>query len=404
MKRTLWGKGHFMKGLEKELAMNERAAHIVSVLERRIGEMPFLHALIGFDGYIDELMRVVESRDSAGTASYFQDITGFSRRIAAAAGRSADLEVVTDTIKLGGNGPIMANALAGMGVPTVCIGAMGYPGIRAEFRAMPADCRSISLCQPAHTHALEFNDGKLMFADLAALEQLTWETIIDQIGRNDLASLFRESSLIALVNWSGVPGADRIWHGIYQEILPELDGEGLAGQKGLCGRQTGAGMEEPHRRRQVFFDLADPSKRTKEDIQSVLSLIRSYEDYCDVMLGLNENEALCLAASIGRGCAGPEEAALRLYDLLGISAVVVHPIDRCIVVTADGLIAEQGHVVEAPKISTGGGDNFNAGFCLGQLLGLGYRDSMLLGMAVSGYYVENGKSPSAQELAGHLMK
>ena len=61
-------------------------------------------------------------------------------------------------------------------------------------------------------------------------------------------------------------------------------------------------------------------------------------------------------------------------------------------------------MVEAPKISTGGGDNFNAGFCLGQLLGLGYRDSMLLGMAVSGYYVENGKSPSAQELAGHLMK
>ena len=124
-----------MKGLEKELAMNERAAHIASVLERRVGEMPFLHALIGFDGYIDELMRVVESRDSAGTASYFQDITGFSRRIAAAAGRSADLEVVTDTIKLGGNGPIMANALAGMGVPTVCIGAMGYPEIRAEFKA-----------------------------------------------------------------------------------------------------------------------------------------------------------------------------------------------------------------------------------------------------------------------------
>lgn len=384
--------------------MNERAANIASVLERRMGEMPSLHALIGFDGYIDELMKVVESQDSAGNLSYFQDISGFSRRIAAAAGRSADLEVVTSTVKLGGNAPIMANALAGMGVSTVCIGAMGYPEIRAEFAEMSDNCRNISLCQPAYTNALEFNDGKLMFANLKALEHLTWERVIDRIGRNDLTGLFRKSKLIALVNWSGVPGADRIWRGIYQEILPELDDEGPVGQKDSCGNRPGAESWEPCDRRQVFFDLADPSKRTKEDIQSVLSLIRSYEDYCDVILGLNENEALCLAASIGRDCADPEEAGRYLYDLLGISAIVIHPIDRCIAVTADGLVAEQGRVVESPRISTGGGDNFNAGFCLGQLLGLGLREAMLLGMAVSGFYVENGRSPSRHELAEHLLK
>lgn len=389
------------ESLEKESGMNERAVHIASILERRMGELPSIHALIGFDGYIDELMRVVESQDSAGNPSYFQDIAGFSRRIAAAAGRSADLEVVTDTVKLGGNAPIMANALAGMGVSTICIGAMGYPQIRTEFAQMSRNCHNISLCQPAYTNALEFNDGNLMLANLKALEELTWERIVDRIGLGDLRGQLQGSDLIALVNWSGVPGADRIWRGIYQEILPRLAIRDSAGHKNPC--EAAPVPEEPGHRRQVFFDLADPSKRTKEDILSVLSLIRSYEEYCDVTLGLNENEALRLAASVGQSCDGPEEAARLLHDMLGISAIIVHPIDRCIAVTAEGLIIEQGRVVESPKISTGGGDNFNAGFCLGLLLHLELRDAMLLGMAVSGYYVENGRSPSAQELTGHLL-
>lgn len=76
--------------------------------------------------------------------------------------------------------------------------------------------------------------------------------------------------------------------------------------------------------------------------------------------------------------------------------------DGCIAINADGVRQQKGKVIRAPKITTGGGDNFNAGFCFGTLLGFEIADSALLGMAVSGYYVKNGRSPSAAELREYL--
>ena len=48
--------------------------------------------------------------------------------------------------------------------------------------------------------------------------------------------------------------------------------------------------------------------------------------------------------------------------------------------------------VSDPKISTGAGDNFNAGFCAAQLLELDLESSVILANAVSGYYVRTGTS------------
>ena len=336
-------------------------------------------ALVGFDGYIDELVRVVECRKSEEEYTFFKDISGFAHRLDAAAGKSADIEIVTDALKLGGNAPIMANALACLGMDTVCIGAMGYPKLHTLFSNMPENCDCISICEPARTCAFEFEDGKLMFGNLKPLEQLTWNRIRERIGLKRLIALFQEAELLALVNWSGVTGARDIWEGVLQEILPELSGT----------------------RRQVFFDLADPSRKSDGDILEALRLIRAFTRYGDVTVGLNENEALCLYRAIGGAAGQPlEEVGQALFRRLAVKAVVIHPIDRCIAVTQEGILQEQGHVVKSPKISTGGGDNFNAGFCTGQLLGLAVRDSMLLGMEVSGYYVENGYSPAWPELEG----
>jgi sugar/nucleoside kinase (ribokinase family) len=54
--------------------------------------------------------------------------------------------------------------------------------------------------------------------------------------------------------------------------------------------------------------------------------------------------------------------------------------------------------VQQPKISTGAGDHFNAGFCLGRVLGFSLRESLCIGAATSGYYVRTAKSPTAAEL------
>jgi sugar/nucleoside kinase (ribokinase family) len=55
--------------------------------------------------------------------------------------------------------------------------------------------------------------------------------------------------------------------------------------------------------------------------------------------------------------------------------------------------------VKEPKISTGAGDHFNAGFCLGRVLGLSLEESLCTGVGTSGYYVRTAISPTAAQLA-----
>lgn len=339
-----------------------------------------LHALVGFDGYIDELLRVVERGDSQSGYGFYKDIPSFAARLAQAAGKSADIEIVPTDIKLGGNAPIMANALTQIGVSTTCIGAMGAPKLQEVFAGMAQKCTCISLCEPAYTHALEFEDGKLMLANLKSLDQLHWDRIKGQLGLAHLIELFDSMDLIALVNWSGVSGSEDTWAGIYREVLPNLK----SGKK------------------KFFFDLADPTKKAKEEILSVMNLIRSYSAYGDVFLGLNENEALRLSHALGEQRNNLEQVCESLHKRLQITAVIIHPIDRCIAADGKEVITEYGTVVKEPRISTGGGDNFNAGFCLGALLGLPLRESMRLGMATSGFYVKNGYSPTLADLTESL--
>jgi sugar/nucleoside kinase (ribokinase family) len=51
---------------------------------------------------------------------------------------------------------------------------------------------------------------------------------------------------------------------------------------------------------------------------------------------------------------------------------------------------------------TGAGDHFNAGFCLGKLLGFDNSTSVLVGVSTSGYYVRTGQSPTVPDLVGML--
>ena len=55
-----------------------------------------------------------------------------------------------------------------------------------------------------------------------------------------------------------------------------------------------------------------------------------------------------------------------------------------------------------PKITTGAGDHFNAGFCIGRLLGLDLAGSLQLGVATSGYYVRHAVSPKLEEMERFL--
>jgi sugar/nucleoside kinase (ribokinase family) len=61
-----------------------------------------------------------------------------------------------------------------------------------------------------------------------------------------------------------------------------------------------------------------------------------------------------------------------------------------------------GPFVAKPLISTGAGDHFNAGFCLGAMLGCEPAMCLQIGVATSGYYVRTARSPSIENLIEFL--
>src|SRR3954452_4536320 len=134
-------------------------------LRAAIPSLPSLRATIGLDGFVDEIIAVVDKRDEgAGTRGYepVKTIGALAAKMHKAAGQSSNYELVVKQRKLGGNGPIMADALACLGVSATYIGNVGYPNIDPVFENFAKRAHVIGIGQPGHTDALEFEDGKLM--------------------------------------------------------------------------------------------------------------------------------------------------------------------------------------------------------------------------------------------------
>ena len=67
------------------------------------------------------------------------------------------------------------------------------------------------------------------------------------------------------------------------------------------------------------------------------------------------------------------------------------------------LRASQGPFVAKPLLTTGAGDHFNSGFCLGKLMGFDNELCVLTGVTTSGHYVRTGQSPTIADLAAMLL-
>ena len=340
---------------------------------------------IGFDGYIDKIQKAVKLR-TKDSVEYYQTLSEFAQRIDMAAGKSGQVELVTQEIKIGGNSTIMANSLGALGVNSICLGNAGYPQKHPEYNNLHKNVEILSIGDPAETNALEFNDGKMILSELSIFRKINWEYVRELIGLDVITNRLSSSSVLALVGWCNPDHATDVWKGILNEVMPSYSGKDL-----------------------IFFDLADPTKKNKEDLLEVLDVINSYTKYGKVILGINENETNKLFAILSKEYPDsiPENPELVdkgrfIYSVMNIEGLLIHPVDRSIMITNDTIINLKGHLIEEPKISTGGGDNLNAGFCLGYILGFSMEESMILGMATSGAYVKNGESPDISGLISYL--
>jgi ketohexokinase len=361
---------------------SELRARCADRLASQVSRVRELTAFVGLDGFVDEILHVVDKRWSASSYDRVPTIARLAERIAEASGQSTNLELVNQITKLGGNGPIMANSLASFGLRVTYLGNLGYPNLHPVFQDFARRAAVHSIAEPGHTDAIEFDDGKIMLGKHASLREIDWANIQTRFGREAFAEQFQRSDLIAFVNWTMLPHMSDIWESLQRELCPHLNGP----------------------RRSIFFDLADPEKRAKGDILRALELIGRFERHFDVILGLNEKEAAEVGESLGLRRPGADPASLEawvrdLHAKLAVGTIVVHPVSCALAVSGEKVDVVEGPYEAKPRITTGAGDHFNAGFCLGKLLGFDNAASLLTGVTTSGCYVRTAQSPSVADLA-----
>lgn len=369
--------------------MDFKARALASLRTQR-AQKRSLQAVVGLDGFVDTIVKPVGQRSGQGDAfTPIKTIPEFAQRILGAAGKSTNIEFYPLMDKLGGNGPIMANALHAGGTAITYIGALGAPAVHPVFADFAEKTRVVSLCNPAATTAVEFGDGKLMLGQMKSLDEITLPAITAALGADGLRDTLAAAAAIALVNWTMIPNMTAIFTGLLGEVLPTLPARADGG------------------RRLFFFDLADPEKRSREDLREVLGVIGKFTAFGDVTLGLNLKEAQQVSAALDLGDFTNDETGLRalsaaIREKLALTTVVVHPRESAACATAAGTAWVPGPYCDCPLITTGAGDHFNAGFTNGQLLGLDPEGCLALGVCTSGHYVRTAASPTLDDLETFL--
>ncbi|MFD9901635.1 hypothetical protein [Mesorhizobium sp. NPDC059025] len=339
---------------------------------------------IGFDGFIDSIVRIVREHSESG-AEHYRSKASFGQSLTQLATRNASFELTEVTTKIGGNMPIAAHALARLGVHVRCIGMLGCPVPDPHFASMDGNCELHSFANPSHSMALEFEDGKILLAKSDLLRTIGWQEIARTLGLSRLIDLYRDADAIGFANWGEIDRATEIWEGVERDILPHM------------------AIGAP---RIALFDLADSSRRTAQEFRRLAALVGRLTARCETVMCLNANEALALNAVLG----GDEHesdvgtAGEALFAALDVHTLIVRHARAAKAWTRNGVVEEDTFYVERPRLSTGGGDNFNAGYCFARLAGLDVEQGLVIAAGVAGFYVTEGDSPTLEQLGGFLME
>ncbi len=338
-------------------------------------------ATIGFDGFTDTIVRVVRGLGPDRAPLHFRSKRDFGQEIVGLGPDNSSFDLTRIATKMGGNGPNTSHALGRLGVHVNCIGMLGRPEIHDLFGVMDPNCTLHSYAEPTQTIALEFEDGKLLLAGNEILRTADWPTVRDAIGLAHLRALYDDSDIIGFANWGEVEHATDIWEGVEREILSAL---------------------APGRRRIVFFDLADPSRRNR-DFARLAALVERLSAHHETVLCLNRNEAFAIGRQLSLPApTGLEDLGAAIYDRLRVDTLVMRDPHDAMAWTKAGLVKTATFHTPEPRISTGGGDNFNAGYCFARLEGFEPRAALTIASAVAGLYVATAHSPTRADVVDFL--
>lgn len=365
--------------------MSDSRIQLAQELRTRSQEVTQARVVAGFDGFVDQLAKIVEERQDLTTYTPVPTISRFAELLGQASGRSSLREFVVQSVDAGGCAVNLGDGIAHLGVQLDYYGTLGEP-MHPAFAEFAEKCRSCTSWgrEPGFTMAMEFQDGKYMLSSVTQMADFCPESVRGYLADGGFADASAAASLIAITNWTLYPYMTECWSLMQDEVFSKLT-----------------------HRPWFFLDLVDPRSRSLSDIKRMLPVLSRFESAGRCVLGGNLNEANVLAGLLDVDVVQEEGPAVAeqceaLRQKLQISEVAIHCIAGGAVASEDGVVWIDGPYTSKPKKSTGAGDRYNAGYCLGRLLNLPAEQRCLLGAASSGFFVRNARSASLEELIAFL--
>ncbi|MEX0320930.1 MAG: PfkB family carbohydrate kinase [Puniceicoccaceae bacterium] len=354
---------------------------LVRLVREKTNTLSRMSVVTGFDGFVDELVSIVEERQDLENYKRIETISEHGQRVLKSAGHSSLNEIVVRQVDPGGCAINMGDGLASLGIPVTTFATVGDP-LHPAFQDYAGKAKLISWgAEPGRTIAFEFADGKLMYSAVTQLQGFKPEALEVYLQDQQFQQACKSANMVAFTDWSMYPHMTACWRFLMEAVFSKLE------------------SVPP-----LFFDLVDPSSRSDADIRDMMTALGEFGKLGSVTLGLNKTEANILSRLLGCEVEDADNPialasqARALREKLGIECVVIHTNKFCAGSSSSEVGVVYGAYCENPVKSTGAGDRFNAGFTIGKLLELDLTDCLVLATACSGLFVTKGESGSLEEM------
>jgi len=341
---------------------------------------------LGFDGYIDSLYSIVETRVNSENWKRMESLRTFGELIKSVAGSSGNIERVLKKKIFGGFAPNTARALSTLGVSVHLIASLGHPKLSDLYKPDP-NIATTSIGNPGETSGLEFDDGKVMITDFEPILKISWDSLVSRTSIDLLIHSIGSSNVMGFGHWALIPSLNDIWSNMVKEVFPSIN---------------------KIDKKLFFVDIADIRKRSKKDILTMLSLLHDINDQVPVMLSANDQEAILLSEALDKvRTINPQKNNFEdfhrggklLNEEAGLSYLVIHSPHFATISTQDAHHWITEGFTSKPKITTAAGDHFHSGVAIGLACDLSPPESILLGNALTAIFVRTGKSPNIDQIS-----
>jgi hypothetical protein len=344
---------------------------------------------LGFDGYVDSLYSVVQSRENADEWTKMNLLKNFGELLIDVAGSSANVERVLKKRIFGGFAPNTCRAMNTLGVKIFLTAALGYPKLNEFYVPIP-NVESFSVANPGETLGLEFDDGKLMITDFEPILNITWKTLIDIVKQDNIIQMVEKSDLLGFGHWALVPSLNDIWKHFLIDIFPSI-----------------SNLKD----KLFFVDIADIRKRSANNISDLIQVLQKINDHVPVLLSANDQEALYLSKVLpnARNLNSSQslnfiESGKLLNKEANLSYLVIHSPHFATISTIEDHYWITEGFTSKPKFTVGAGDHFHSGTVLGLSCGLTPPEAILMGNALTAIFVRTGNSPNFYQLSQFISR